>query len=426
MSGTSIKSAQPGADKKRLTLSQKLIYRAFLPMRLGSLTILLPDGKKIKYGNGFDSSSPKRETVEAIIRVINNNFFRKCVLFGDVGFGESYVDGDWETDDIVKVVEWMILNVENHPTMVADKPQPSATNFLKVLNNIYNKFRINTLNGSRKNISAHYDLSNEFFKLFLDPTMTYSSADFINPTQNLQEAQQYKYDRLCQKIQLKRDDHVLEIGCGWGGFAIHAAKNYGCRVTAVTISQKQFEFVQEQIRQQGLERQIELKLIDYRLLSDRFDKIVSVEMIEAVGHEFLEDYFGQCQRLLRKDGFLAIQVILSPDHRYDHFRKNIDWIQKYIFPGSLLPSLAAIHGAINKTGTLNFFDYEDITSSYVKTLGLWRRNFNVHLNEVRRLGFDDAFIRKWNYYLSYCEAAFKMRNISVAQVVFTRPNNLNL
>ncbi len=398
---------------------QKLLHSVFLPMELGQLQIALPDGRMLSYGR-------KDGNVEAKMRVKDYRFFKRCVLFGDIGFGESYVDGDWDTDDVRKVIEWMILNVENHPTLMADEKKISPVNFLKFLNKIYFALRANTIQGSKQNITDHYDLGNEFFKIFLDPTLTYSSAYFKDPKISLEEAQIQKYEALCQKLRFKATDHVLEIGSGWGGFAIYAARKYNCRLTTITISNKQFEYAKKRIEQEKLQHKIDIQLIDYRHVKGLYDKIVSIEMIEAVGDKFLAAFFKQCDALLKKDGLLGLQMILSPDHRYDSFRKNVDWIQKHIFPGSLLPCLSAIQEAIAQTGKLCLFDYEDITPSYVKTLYTWRENFNHNLDQVRTLGFDEKFIRKWNYYKSYCEAAFHMRNISVAQAVFTRPNNLQL
>jgi len=405
--------------KKSDSLYLKTIDKVFSPMSLGLLTITLPDARVFKYGTGKDG-------VHAGIRVVRESLFKKCFWYGDVGFGEAYVDGDWDTDNITSVIEWMILNVENHPTLMSDRVKKTPVNFLKSLNKMYFALRSNTLRGSQKNIEDHYDLGNDFFKLFLDPTMTYSSGYFTKANQTLQEAQIEKYDQICQKIRLKHTDYLLEIGSGWGGFAIHAAKNYGCHVKTITISKKQFEHAKKRFEQEGLAGKIDIQLVDYRLVEGEFDKIVSIEMIEAVGDKFLSSYFGQIQKILKKDGLVALQMILSPDHRYDSFRENVDWIQKHIFPGSLLPSLRAIQEAIAKTGNLCLYDYDDMTPSYVKTLSIWRDNFNEKIDEVRASGFDDQFIRKWNYYKSYCEAAFKMRNISVAQAVFTRSNNLNL
>ena len=276
----------------------------------------------------------------------------------------------------------MITNVENHPTLMADQHKKTPVNFFKIMNNILSFFRKNSIKGSSKNIQYHYDLGNDFYKLFLDPSMTYSSAYFKSVEKTLEEAQDQKYEQLCRKLHLKRTDHVLEIGTGWGGFAIYAAKNFDCKVTTVTISQQQFNYVVEKIDQEGLSAKIKVELKDYRHLEGKFDKIVSIEMLEAVGHEFYKSYFSQCHHLLKKEGILALQVIISPDNRYESFRKNIDWIQKYIFPGSLLPSMAIIQKNVNQTGNLNLYHFEDMGMDYVKTLAIWRINFNTNLKQV--------------------------------------------
>jgi cyclopropane-fatty-acyl-phospholipid synthase len=388
------------------------------PMKKGSMTMVLPDGEEWAFGSG--------KGINAQINVLNNNFFRKSVLFGDIGFAESYMDGDWETDDITDVIKWMILNVENHPTLMDNKEKRRPVNFFQVLNKAYRLLRPNTKKGSRKNIGEHYDLSNDFFKLILDPTMTYSAAYFQSDKESLEDAQINKYEALCNKLKLTKEDKVLEIGSGWGGFAAYAAKKYGCSIDTVTISQEQFNYATERMEREKLSDKVNVKLLDYRNLKGSYDKIVSIEMIEAVGHKFYRSFFKQCHALLKKDGILALQMILSPDHRYNSFRKSPDFIQKYIFPGSLLPSIDVIQKNIRKAGTLNLFDFEDMTPHYARTLSEWRENFNLNLESVKKLGFNDFFIRKWDYYFSYCEAAFNTRNISVAQAVFTRPNNSGL
>ena len=242
---------------------------------------------------------------------------------------------------------------------------------------------------------------------------------------DLQQAQVEKYDRLCKQLSIQPSDHVLEIGTGWGGNAIHLAKTYGCRVTSATISEEQFKLATERIAKENLSDKITVVLKDYRLLEGEFDKIVSIEMLEAVGHKFLDVYFKKCNELLKKDGILALQVITCPDSRYDSLRNGVDWIQKHIFPGSLLPSVSAINTSINNTGNLTMVDLKDMGLHYAKTLAIWREQFNKNLAEVKQLGFDERFIRKWNYYLCYCEAAFEMRNINVMQMVYARPNNIN-
>ncbi len=385
-------------------------------MTHGRLHLTLPEGDSIVFGTADESD-------EVRVRVFREDFFRKCVLYGDVGFGEAYVDGDWDTSDVTGVIAWMILNVENHPTMMDSREKKHAVNFLGFVNQVRHQLKSNTVSNSRKNISAHYDLGNDFFKIFLDPGMTYSSAYFVTGHESLEEAQEKKYDQLCSKLHLKAHDHVLEIGSGWGGFAVFAARKYHCRVTTVTISKEQLAYVKERIHREDLSSRIEAKLIDYRHIEGQYDKIASIEMIEAVGHEHLGSYFSQCHKLLKKDGVLALQMIMAPDHRYDSFRKRPDWIQKYIFPGGFLPSFEAVLRSIRKTGDLGLLDYDDMTPHYAKTLKLWRESFMRSTDAVKKLGFDESFKRKWNYYFSYCEAAFHMRNIGVAQVAFTRPNN---
>lgn len=395
---------------------EKMILGLFEKMELGTLNVSMPSGEQIRIGNG--------NGVSASIEIKDSDFFRRCVLYGDIGFGECYVDGLWDTDNITNVIEWFLLNVDNAPTVSGSSVQSFALNVLKVFNKIYHFKRANSVSGSRKNISEHYDLSNDFFATFLDPTMTYSSAYFREEAMTLHQAQTEKYDRLCRQLHLKPTDHVLEIGSGWGGNAIHIAKNYGCKVTTATISEEQYKLAKERIARENLSDKINVVLQDYRLLEGKFDKIVSIEMLEAVGAEFLDAYFKKCNELLAKNGILAIQVITCPDSRFESLRTGVDWIQKHIFPGSLLPSVAAINRSINNTGDLTLVDLKDIGLHYAKTLAMWRDRFNDNLTEVKKLGFDDHFIRKWNYYLSYCEGAFAMRNINVMQMVYARPNNI--
>ena len=246
------------------------------------------------------------------------------------------------------------------------------------------------------------------------------------PNQTLEEGQIAKYDRLCQKLRLKPGEHVLEIGSGWGGFSRHAARNYGCRVTTVTISEEQYKYARELFQTNRLADRIDIKLMDYRLAQGKFDKIASIEMLEAVGDKYLETYFNKCHEVLKPDGLLGLQMITCPDSRYDALRNGVDWIQKHIFPGSLLLSLNRVSEVISRTGGMLLHDFTDMGLCYAETLRRWRVSFNEHQAQVRALGFDDRFIRKWNYYLCYCEAAFAMRNISVVQAVYTRPNNPTL
>ncbi len=399
------------------TLYRKIIFSLLNQFTEGRLTLTLPDGKIHTFGDGVH---PQRATIQ----ITNDTFFKHCVLYGDIGFGEAYMTGDWTTDNITDVIKWMILNVENSPAMSGGNSAKKVLfNVLNIFNKWYHTARPNTVSGSRKNIGEHYDLGNDFYKLWLDPSLTYSSALFNEPNLTLEQAQYQKYDRLCQQLKLKPSDHLLEIGSGWGGFSVFAAKNYGCKITTITISQEQFKYARERFERENLSHKIDILLEDYRKITGKFDKIVSIEMLEAVGHKYLPIYFKKCQELLTKDGMLALQVIISPDSRYKQLRKGVDWIQKHIFPGSLLPSVSAINTAINTTGDMTLYDLKEMGQNYAHTLAHWRDNFNEKLVEVKAQGFSDQFIRKWNYYLSYCEAAFAMRNINVVQMVYARPNN---
>jgi cyclopropane-fatty-acyl-phospholipid synthase len=402
---------------KKSSFYQSLVLQFLSKMDKGSLYLTLPDGGQITIGTGEGN-------ISATIRINDEAFYKRLILFGDIGFGEAYVDGLWDTDNITHVIKWVLLNIENAPGVSGSKTQALSLNLLKFFNKLSHFKRANTVDGSRKNIAEHYDLNNDFFASFLDPTMTYSAAYFYKDGLSLEEAQLAKYDRLCRQLHLKPSDHVLEIGSGWGGNAIYMAKTYGCKVTSLTISEEQHKLAVERVEEAGLADKVSIELKDYRQMDGVFDKIVSVEMLEAVGYNFMDVYFKKCHDLLKKNGILAIQVITSPDSRYASLRKGVDWIQKHIFPGSLLPSVGAINNSINRTGDLTMVDLKDIGLDYATTLKFWFNTFNANLPTVRSLGFDDRFIRKWNYYLCYCEAAFEMRNINVMHLVYTRPNNI--
>lgn len=404
--------------KKENSIYKTIIFSLLKKMTKGRLIIELPSGESLTIGND--------DSIRASIRINNNEFFKKCFYYGDVGFGESYVDGDWDTDNITNVISWMILNVENNPAISGSQSSFSPISWLKSVNKLIHNYNANSQLGSKRNISAHYDLNNDFFSLWLDNSMTYSSGLFREKDLALEEAQTEKYDRICRELKIEATDHILEIGTGWGGFSIHAAQNYGCKITTTTISEEQFHFAKTKISELGLENKIEILLRDYRELEGQYDKIVSIEMLEAVGHKFLPVYFAKIDELLKPDGAIALQVITSHDSNYESLRKGVDWIQKHIFPGSLLPSVGAMNEAINKTSNLHLHNLLNFGRDYAKTLNLWRKSFNEKLNEVSKLGFDSSFVRKWNYYLSYCEAAFEMRNISVVQAIYTRPNNRKL
>lgn len=402
--------------KSKSSFYENAVVNALCKMNKGFLKLTLPSGEQLEIGN-------EKANISANLQVKDASFFKCVVLYGDIGFGEAYVNGLWETNNITNLIKWIILNIENAPSVSGSKVKSLGLNLFKWLNRIYHNNRSNSITGSQKNIAEHYDLNNDFFATFLDPSMTYSAAYFKTPELTLAQAQDEKYRRLCEQLQLKATDHVLEIGSGWGANAIFMAKNYGCKVTTVTISKEQQKLGQERVAAAGLSDQVEIIIKDYRNIEGQFDKIVSVEMLEAVGHNYLETYFAKCAEVLKPNGIFAFQVITSPDSRYESLRRGVDWIQKHIFPGSLLPSVAVINKAINNTSDLTLVDLKDLGLDYARTLKMWFIEFNHKLNEVKALGFDERFIRKWNYYLNYCEAAFEMRNINVMQMVYTRPNN---
>lgn len=399
---------------------RKLVLDAFSRARRGELKFTMPGGSRRLFGG-------LGKELQAELTVTDENFYRRCVLFGPIGFAESYLAGEWETDDLTKSLAWFILNGDYLAGIrTKGDRRPGAFDLLGSINRIAHAMRPNSLRKSRDNISEHYDLGNDFFSLWLDPTMTYSAAYFDPADLTMEQAQRKKWDQLCRKLSLSPHDIVLEIGCGWGGFAIHAAQNYGCRVTAATISEEQFREAAARVEAAGVADLVEVVFCDYRDLSGRFDKIVSIEMLEAVGDRYAETFFGKVSDLLAPRGLLGLQMILCPDNQYPILRDGVDFIQKHIFPGSLLMSMRRITEAMNATGDLNLLDYEDMTPFYARTLKDWRASFTAALPKVRALGYDEAFIRKWFYYLCYCEAGFGTRHISVAQAVYTRPDNLDI
>jgi len=398
---------------------EAMIFRGMEGMNRGFMEIELPDGRRRTLG---DPSQP----IRASVHIRNPRFFKRCMLFGDVGFGESYVEGEWDTPDIERVISWFLLNTDHSPAQPGSNAKAALINLLRGWNRLKHLARPNSMRTSRRNIAEHYDLGNDFYQIWLDPTMTYSSALFTKAGQSLEEGQVEKYDALCRKLQIGPADHVLEIGGGWGGFAEHAAVRYGCRVTSVTISAAQCEFARERMKRAGLERLVEVRLQDYRQIEGRFDKIVSIEMMEALGDRYLETFTARIHALLAPDGLAGLQYITVPDCRHAELKRGVDWIQRHIFPGSLLLSVGRVNQAFNRTGDLFLHALSDHGPSYARTLHLWREAFNRGRDRVRALGFDERFDRKWNYYLSYCEAAFAMRNISVVQAIYTRPNNLRL
>ena len=354
--------------------------------------------------------------ISAHIEVKDPDFFSDIALRGSLGAAKAWMDGTWSSQDLTQVFAILAQN----PALTDGFDRGWSQVAARAASRFHEKRR-NSPRGSRQNIADHYDLGNALFDLFLDRSMNYSSAFFNSDRDSLDTAGQNKLERICNKLSLDASHHVLEVGCGWGGFAIHAASRFGCRVTGITISQEQFEFAKAKVIEADLTDQVEIVLCDYRDHQGQYDRVVSIEMIEAVGQEFLGDYFSKIQSFLKDNGAALLQAITMPDQRYAQYLKGCDFIQRYIFPGSCVPSLGAINEAVRQRTDLKLVDLEDIAPHYAETLRRWRDNFNAHREEIRALGYPERFIRLWNYYFCYCEAGFDERYLSDLQIVLTRP-----
>ena len=364
-----------------------------------------------------DGISRLDSTLCCRIRVIHPDFYVAVATQGSVGAGESYMDGHWRCDDLVQLVRVLVRNRDLLDGMETRGVARIGAWALKT----WHALQRNTRQGSRRNIAAHYDLGNALFELFLDNNMMYSSALFAAPDESLERASTRKLDRICQKLDLRKDEHVIEIGTGWGGFAIHAARHYGVRVTTTTLSREQRDLAQRRIAEAGLSDRIDVLLQDYRDLQGTYDKLVSIEMIEAVGHRYLDAFFGQCSRLLVPDGSMVLQAIVMPERGYPAYLRSVDFLQRYIFPGGCVPSLGAMLDSVARATDLRFVHAEDLAPHYAETLRRWRIAFHARINDVRQLGYSETFLRMWHYYLCYCEAAFEERYIGVLQVQFDKP-----
>lgn len=400
--------------RNREELARHFLLQALSHIKVGSVSI--HDGEDIHhFGVANNDSEPQAEIV-----IHNRAAFGKVLLGGTVAAGEAYIDGDWSTPDLTEVTRLFSTNMQTMESVESKQHW-----YTKLALKIAHSMNRNTHEGSKRNISAHYDLGNDFFRLFLDPTMMYSAAVFERRENTLEKAAVDKLDELCRQLDLKPEDHLLEIGTGWGGMAIHAAMHYGCKVTTTTISQEQFDYAKARVAQLGLEDRITLLCEDYRALTGQYDKLVSVEMIEAVGHDFYSSYFQCCSKLLKDDGKMVIQAITITDDRYEQARRSVDYIQRYIFPGGCLPSLEVIAKHIAKDSNLQMVHLRDITADYALTLAHWRKRFMDRLEDVRAQGFDDRFIRMWEFYLCYCEGGFRERIIGTVQIAFAKPGYRN-
>lgn len=382
-----------------------------LPLVLRSL-LKLRHGQIIFQGgwNGFVGDSIE---LSAVVRVHNKKLMELIFKNGVLGAAEGYIRGYWSTDHLVELIQILARNRDVLDKLNQNIISQASQIFLKA----WYKTRKNSIDGSRKNIADHYDLSNDFFKLFLDPSLMYSSAVFKEPSMSLEQASNYKKELICQKLQLKPMDHLVEIGSGWGGFAIYAAQHYGCKVTTITISQAQYDEAVARVEAAGLAHRVDVQLKDYRLLEGKFDKLVSIEMIEAVGEPYLATYFQQCRNLLKPNGLALIQAITIEDARYKKALNTVDYIKRYIFPGSFIPCISVLTQMASEQ-KLRLKHLEDIGQSYAQTLHLWRKNFLAAREQVLALGFDENFIRMWDFYLCYCEGGFKEGVISDVHMLF--------
>ena len=391
-------------------LTRHFLLRVLSRIRVGSLTI----------HDGDDTHHFGREGVpgepQAEIVVHNRAAYGKVLTGGTIASGEAYIDGDWSSPDLTQVTRLFSANMAAMESM-----QASQHWYTRLALGVAHRLNRNTHEGSRRNIAAHYDLGNDFFRLFLDPTMMYSSAIFESDATTLEQAAVDKLDEICRQLELQEDDHLLEIGTGWGGMAIHAATHYGCRVTTTTISAEQYQYARERVAELGLEDRITVLCEDYRALRGEFDKLVSIEMIEAVGHDYYSSYLQCCSRLLKPQGKMVIQAITITDQRYERARRSVDYIKRYIFPGGCLPSLAVIAEHLAADTDMQMVHLRDITRDYAMTLRHWRERFMERLEEVRGLGFDERFVRMWEFYLCYCEGGFRERIIGTVQLAFAKP-----
>lgn len=394
--------------------ARSLVFTLLGKLNSGSLTVV----------ESFSANEPKQQTVfghsqnshiTAVIEVKNPAFYSRVLAGGSIAAAEAYMDGWWDSPDLTAVMELMAIN-----SSTLDNLEGKSSIFTKLSHRITHWLNRNTLENSAKNIEAHYDLSNELYATFLDEKMLYSSALYSDSKDTLEQAQENKMARLCEQLKLTEQDHVIEIGTGWGAMAIYMAERYGCQVTTTTISEEQYQFALKKIEEKGLTNRITLLKEDYRNLTGAYDKLVSIEMIEAVGKEYLNSYIKKCQSLLKPRGLMAIQAITIADQRYDYYSNNVDFIQKYIFPGGFLPSITALTQAATQNSDLVLRDLFDIGEDYAKTLNDWRARFDLAEPIVRRLGFDTRFIRMWNYYFCYCEGGFKAKSISTVHMTFQR------
>lgn len=391
-------------------LGRSLLLKQLARLRDGEL-VVRDNGNELRFG-----SRTSRCALSATITVDNPQFYADAAFGGTTGAGESYINGLWRCDDLTALVRIMVVN--RHVMDGMEGGLATVSNWVRRAMHWVNR---NSKAGSARNIAAHYDLGNELYKLFLDDTMAYSCGIFTSEDATLHEASVAKFDAACRKLALTPNDHLVEIGTGWGGLAIHAAERYGCRVTTTTISREQHDFARDKIAARGLSDRITLLFEDYRDLKGQFDKLVSIEMIEAVGAKYLDTYFAKCSSLLKPNGAMLLQAITIQDQFYAEALKSVDFIQRYVFPGSFIPSITAIADSVTRVTDMKIFNLEDIGPHYARTLRLWRERFFANIAQVRQLGYPDSFARLWEFYLCYCEGGYAERQLGDVQVLLTKP-----
>ena len=394
-----------------------IAFNCLYKLEIGCLTVIVSFAQRGGVGEqvGERFGKPTKGEPSAIIEVKHPEFYRRLLQGGSIAAGEAYMDGWWDSPDLSALMELMAINMA-----ALDSIEDKSSLLTRILYKLGHWVNRNTLAQSRENIQAHYDLGNDLYETFLDERMLYSSGIYATPTDTLEQAQINKMERLCQQLKLKSTDQVMEIGTGWGGMALYMAKHYGCHVTTTTISDEQYQYAVQQVERAGLTDKITLLKQDYRLLEGQYDKLVSIEMIEAVGKQFLVSYLKKCQSLLKPKGLMAIQAITIADQRYDYYADNVDFIQKYIFPGGFLPSITSLTSHATQNTDLVVRDLFDIGGDYARTLVDWRQRFELSLEKVKALGYDERFIRMWRYYFCYCEGGFRAQSISTVHLTFQR------
>jgi cyclopropane-fatty-acyl-phospholipid synthase len=388
-------------------LARALVFNQLKKIKIGHI-VIIEGGNKFSFG--------KNNKLNVTVTVHDPRFYGALAFGGSIGVSEAFMQKFWSASDLTKLIRIMAINQN---TM--DQLEGLFNIFLKPILKCLHYLNQNSIKGSEINIARHYDLGNDFFSLFLDSTMMYSSAVFKNPQDSLYKGSIYKLETICQGLELTSQDHIIEIGSGWGGFAIYAAKHYGCKVTTTTISKEQYKYVRQKIKDLKLSHKITVLLSDYRHLKGQYDKLVSIEMLEAVGYQYYETYFKVCANLLKPQGLAVIQTITIADQRYEKAKRSVDFIQRYIFPGSCIPSITALQNSMTQSSDLRIYSIHDIGIHYARTLALWREAFFKRLKDIKVLGFDDAFIRMWHFYFSYCEGGFQEKVISDIHLKLVKP-----